>query len=95
MNPRSLMGVTIRPEIQKRVARILARLPAERPLPQAAIRQRDCRPARRGPTKLSPRRVKTLRRLYAKGATFDVLARRFHVAVSTVWRAVRGQTWRS
>lgn len=89
MNPRSRMGVTLRPEIHKRLMRLC-------PIP-APIVERE-RPQRWPPTptaKLSPERVKTLRRLRAEGVTLVALARRFHVATSTVWRAVHGETWRT
>ena len=93
MNSRSRMGVTIRPDIHERLSRILARLSSEPPTHE---RLRPLRPARRQPNaKLSLRRAVALRRLYAKGATLDALARRFHIAISTAWRAVRGETWRS
>ena len=95
VKPRSRMGVTIRPQIHARVGRIRARLNSQGPTSERSIPDKGppARPNRN--TKLSPQRVKTLRRLYAKGATFEVLARRFHVAVSTVWRAVHGVTRRS
>ena len=92
MNPRSRMGVTLRPAIHQHLLRIQARLPPEPPLPELPISKR-IPPVPQA--KLSPERVRTLRRLHAEGATLEALARRFHVAVSTTWRAVRGVTWRS
>ncbi len=89
MSDFSRMGVHVRPDIHKRFARILSRVPAEVFVVKAAP------PARpRFKTKLSPERVQALRELRADGITLDVLARRFHIAISTASRAANGSTWR-
>lgn len=92
MNPRSRMGVTIRPEIHAHLTRLGARFLSASPVPEPSM---PTRVPPRPQAKLSPERVRTLRRLHAEGVTLAALAGRFHVAVSTAWRAVRGVTWRS
>lgn len=88
----SRMGVGIRPDIHARFAAICARAIADlgtAPTPEAL-------PSSPPPANatLTPKRVVRMRALRAEGATLEVLAHRFHVAISTVARATQGITWR-
>lgn len=63
------------------------------------IRDRDERGrtsvgASRPASKLSPRRVRKIRRLRRKGMTLTRLADKFHLHVSTVWAIVKRKAWK-
>lgn len=89
MSAWSQMGVVIRPDIHERFRRIVARADAALPAlaPEAPVRRR------RGRARLAPSSVETIRSERAAGTTLETLARRFHVATSTVHRAAAGVTW--
>ncbi len=89
MSDWSRMGGQVHPGIHARFLRVLTSVPAEPVSQEAACRRRP--PLFKA--KLSPERVRNLRALRREGVTLEVLARRFHVAVSTASRAAAGKTW--
>lgn len=51
-------------------------------------------PSRNSQAKLTPAKVRTLRRLYVDGWSGADLARRYHISVSAALSAAQGKTWK-